>query len=73
MSPSQITGASVRQQTPYRCQSRNHGLLANIASCRRFAAERSLGLSGLVSGTAKMRSSRSISEMTCSTFIRSLV
>jgi hypothetical protein len=44
-----ITGASDRQQTPYRCQSRNHGLCASISSCRRFAAERSLALSGLIS------------------------
>src|SRR5271163_1828003 len=46
----------VRQQTPYRCQSRNHGLFASKSSCLRFAAARSLALTGLVSGTAKMRS-----------------
>jgi hypothetical protein len=51
------------RQTPYRCQSRNHGLWASISSCRRLAANRSLGLSVLLSGTAKMRSSHSISEM----------
>jgi hypothetical protein len=51
---------------PYRCQSRNQGLCASISSCLRFAAERSAGLSGLASGTAKMRSSHSISAMVCS-------
>ena len=55
---------------PYRCQSRNHGLCASISSCLRFTAQRSLALSGLVSGTAKMRSSRSISAMVCSASIR---
>jgi hypothetical protein len=55
---------------PYRCQSRNHGLLACFSSCLRFAAERSLALNGLLSGTAKMRSSHSISAMVCSAFIR---
>jgi hypothetical protein len=59
-----------RQQTPYRCQSRNHGLLACLSSCRRFTAARSLALSGLTSGSAKMPSSRSISEMVCSASIR---
>jgi len=49
---------------------RNHGLCASASSCRRFAAERSLGVSGLVSGTAKMRSSLSISAMLCSVSIR---
>jgi hypothetical protein len=58
-----------RQQMPYRCQSRNHGLCACISSCLRFAAETSLGLSGLVSGTAMMRSSHSISAMVCSASI----
>ena len=57
---------SGRQQTPYRCQSRNHGLCAFRSSWRRFAAETSLGLSGLRSGSAKTRSSHSISEMVCS-------
>ena len=42
-------------------QNRNQGLCASISSCHRFAAEISLGLSGLVSGAAKMRPSRSIS------------
>ena len=69
MSPSRIAGDSERQQTPYRCHSRNHGLLACISSCRRFAAERSLGLSGRVSGTAKVRSSHSMSAMICSVSI----
>jgi hypothetical protein len=55
---------------PYRCQSRNHGLLASFSSCRRFAAERSLALRGLVSGAAKMRSSDSISAIVCSASIR---
>jgi hypothetical protein len=72
-SGSRITGDSGRQQTPYRCQSRNHGLLAFFSSCLRFAAETSVGLSGLVSGTVKMRSSHSISAMVCSMSIRSPV
>jgi hypothetical protein len=55
------------QQTPYRSHSRNHGLCARFSSCLRLAAERSLGVSGLVSGTAKMRSSHSISAILCST------
>ena len=42
-----ITGDSARQQTPYRCHSRNHGLLVNCSSCLRFAAARLLALSGL--------------------------
>jgi hypothetical protein len=50
---------------PYRCQRRNHGLCASISSCLRFAAERSLGFSGLASGTAKVRSSHSISAIVC--------
>lgn len=58
-----------RQQIPYDCQSRNHGLLACISSCLRFTAERSLAFIGLVSGTAKMRSSHSISAMVCSASI----
>ena len=41
-----------------------------MSSCLRFAAARSLGLNGLVSGTAKMRSNPSISEMICSTSMR---
>jgi hypothetical protein len=48
-----------RQQMPYRYQSRNHGLLACCSSCRRFAAARSLALSGLVSGTARGANSSS--------------
>jgi hypothetical protein len=59
-----------RQQTPYCCQSLNHGLRASISSCLRFKAQRSLALSGLVSGTAKMRSSDSISAMVRSASIR---
>ena len=70
MSPSRIAGDSERQQMPYRCHSRNHGLLACCSSCRRFAAARSLESGGLVSGSAKMRSSHSISEMVCSASIR---
>ena len=47
------------------------GILARRKSaCLRFAAETSLGLSGLVSGAVKMRSNRSISAMVCSTSIR---
>jgi dienelactone hydrolase len=45
------------------------GLCASISSCRRFADARSLGLRGLVSGAAKMRSSRSISAIVCSASI----
>jgi hypothetical protein len=45
-------------------------LCASISSCLRFAAERSLRLIGLASGTAKMRSSHSISAMVCSASIR---
>ena len=60
-----------RQQTPYCCQRRNHGLCASILSCLRFAAARSLGLSGLVSGSAKMRSRHSISAIVCSASIPS--
>jgi hypothetical protein len=41
------------------------------SSCCRFAAERSPALSGLVSGTEKVRSSRSISAMICSASIPS--
>jgi hypothetical protein len=37
----------------------------------RFTAQRSLALSGLVSGTSKMRSSHSISAMVCSVSIPS--
>ena len=49
-----MIGDSVRQQMPYRCQSRNHGLCASIWSCFRLAAEMSLGVRGLVSVAAKM-------------------
>ena len=55
-----------RQQTPYCCHSRNHGLCASISSCLRFAAERSFSFSGLPSGIPKIRSSHSISAMVCS-------
>ena len=55
---------------PYRCQSRNQGLYASKSSCLRFAAARSLALNGLMSGTAKKRSSHSISAMVCSASIR---
>ena len=60
-----------RQQTPYCCQSRNHGLCASISSCRRFAAEMSLALSGLMSGASNISSSCSISAMVCSASILS--
>lgn len=73
ISPSWITGDVVRQQMPYRCHSRNHGLLACISLCLRFAAEMSLRPSGLASGTVKMRSNHSISAMLCSTSICQLV
>jgi len=62
-SPSWTVGDSARQQTPKCCHSRNQGLLASVSSCLRFAAEMSLALRGLVSGSAKMRSSHSISTM----------
>jgi hypothetical protein len=65
-----IVGGSSRQQTPKSCQSRNHGLRASSSSCLRFAAAMSVALSGRVSGTAKMRSSRSISAMVCSASMR---
>jgi hypothetical protein len=69
-SGSRITGASERQQTPYRCQSLNDVLWASISSCRRFAAARSFRLIGLESGTAKMYPRRSISAKVCSASIR---
>src|ERR1700732_1990317 len=50
-----MTGDSGRQQNPKSCHSRNHGLCASIWSCFRLAAEMSLALNGLVSGSAKMR------------------
>ena len=70
MSPSRIMGDSARQQTPYRCQSRNHGLCASISSCLRFAAQMSLGLSGLISGASNISCSCSISSMMRSTSMR---
>jgi hypothetical protein len=62
-----MTGDSARQQTPYRCQSRNQGLCASISSCLRFAAERSLEVSGLISGASNISCSCSISSMMRST------
>jgi hypothetical protein len=61
-----------RQQIPYCCQKRNHGLCASILSCLRFAAAMSLALSGLVSGFPKICSSRSISAAVCSASIPSI-
>lgn len=61
--------AHQRQQSPYRCQSRNHGLCASISSCRRLAADKSLGVIGRVSGSVKIRSRDSISAMVCSASI----
>ena len=55
---------------PNPCQRRNQGLWASRSSCWRFAAARSLGVSGRVSGTAIICSSRSMSAMVCSTSIR---
>jgi len=52
---------------PYRCQSRNHGLRANASSCLRFAAARSLGPSGLISGASNISCSCSMSSMMRST------
>jgi hypothetical protein len=46
-------------------------LCASKSSCLRFAAERSLRLSGRVSGTAKVSSSHSISAIVCSASIPS--
>src|SRR5215472_11847974 len=69
-SPSWTVGDSARQQTPYRRQIRNQGLWASLLSCCRFAAARSLALSGLVSGTAKTRSNHSISAIVCSASMR---
>jgi len=68
-SGSWIAGASDRQQTPKCCHSRNHGLLAFIASCLRFAAATSLGLSGLMSGVSNISSSCSMSSIMRSTSI----
>jgi hypothetical protein len=63
VSVSRSAGDAVRQQTPYRCQSRNHGLCASISSCRRFAAERSLALNGLISSASNISSSCSMSSI----------
>jgi hypothetical protein len=63
VSVSRSAGDPVRQQTPYRCQSRNHGLCASISSCRRFAAARSLALSGLISSASNISSSCSMSSI----------
>jgi len=60
-----------RQQSPYCRQSRNQGLCASISSCLRFAAARSLGLGGRVSGAAKVCSSHSISAIVRSASIPS--
>jgi hypothetical protein len=51
---------------PKCCHSRNHGLCASISSCRRFATEMALAPSGLVSGTANIRSRHSMSAIVCS-------
>jgi hypothetical protein len=69
-SGSWITGDSGRQQTPKSCHRRNHGLCASISSCRRFAAEMSLALSGLISGASNISCSCSMSSMMRSTSIR---
>jgi hypothetical protein len=55
--------------TTFATRAETTGYFASFLSCLRFAAERSLGLSGLVSGVAKMRSSHSISAMVCSVSI----
>lgn len=57
VSPRRSIGDSIRRQTPYRCQSRNHGLFASFSSCLRLAAEMSLGPGGLVSGTGHRENS----------------
>jgi hypothetical protein len=72
VSPSRSTGDFSRQHTPYRCQILNHGLCASIASCLRLAAKMSFAFTGLVSGAAKMCSSRSISAIVCSVSIRTI-
>ncbi len=66
---SRSTGDSDRQQMPYLCHSRNHGLWANVSSCLRFAAEMSLALSGLMSGASNISCSCSMSSMMRSTSI----
>jgi len=70
MSPNPSTGRSGRQQTPKCCHNRNQGLLASISSCLRFAAEISLGLSGLISGASNISCSCSMSSMMRSTSMR---
>ena len=59
-----------RQQIPYCCHNRNHGLCASVSSCLRLAAEMSFSRSGRLSGTAKTRSSHSMSAMVCSASMR---
>lgn len=67
---SRRVGDSVRQQTPYRCHKRNHGLCASVSSCLRFAAEMSLALSGLMSGASNISCICSMSSMMRSTSMR---
>jgi len=52
---------------PNCCHTRNHGFDAHIWSCLRFAASRSDGDRGRVSGWANIRSSNSISAIVRST------
>lgn len=72
-SVSERIGSSDRQQIPKSRQSRNHGLLARVSSCLRFAAETSLALRGLISGASNISSSCSMSSIMRSTFIRNSI
>src|SRR5581483_10351382 len=63
------TGDSVRQETPYCCHKRNHGLCESLSSCLRLAAATSLAVSGRMSESEKISSSCSISAMVRSTSI----
>jgi pimeloyl-ACP methyl ester carboxylesterase len=68
--PETLIGANVEFYLKY-MMFRDMSHRACFSSCLRFAAARSLKPSGLVSGTAKMRSSHSISAMVCSASISS--
>ena len=69
-SVSESIGFSGRQQIPKSFQIRNHGLLARVSSCLRFAAETSLALRGLMSGASNISSSCSMSSIMRLTSIR---
>jgi len=72
-SVSESIGFPGRQQIPKSCQSRNHGLLARVSSCLRFAAETSLALRGLMSGVSNISSSCRMSSIMRSTSIQSSI